>query len=245
MSKKKYYDTELIKKNIDSIHIILLGVGWQDYQDKPTAYTKRLLKGILDPKYIHSVRDSYTEAKLKEIGITNVVNTACPTMWGLTDDLCSQIPAGKADRVITTITDYRQDEVNDKRLLDTLLASYSEVYIWLQSFEDISYLKSLGYMDKLKTVAPTLAAYDAFLDNNDVDYVGTRLHGGIRALNHKKRSLIIGIDNRAIEISKDTGLPMIRKESIGDELGDWIMSEHEIRIALPEENIRTWKNQFS
>lgn len=244
VSKKKLLDFDLIKKNLDSIHIILLGVGWMDYQDKPTGYTKKLLTGILDTNYIHSVRDSYTEAKLNEIGIRNVVNTACPTMWGLTKELCTHIPKKKADTVVTTITDYRKDTTRDKQLLDLLLTTYSSVCVWLQSFEDINYLNSLGFMDRVQTIPPTLKCYDDFLEESSVDYIGTRLHGGIRALNHRKRSCIIGIDNRAIEISKDTKLPVINACDIGKELPDWIRNEYETDIILPQENINTWKSQF-
>ena len=64
---------------------------------------------ILDSTYLHSVRDSYTEKKLKQIGIDNVINTSCPTMWRLTEEFCSHIPCKKQDTVVTTITDYRKN----------------------------------------------------------------------------------------------------------------------------------------
>lgn len=64
--------------------------GWYQYQDEPTGYTKRILKTLLDGQYLHAVRDEYTRQRLLKLGITNVLNTACPTMWGLTDDKCAQ-----------------------------------------------------------------------------------------------------------------------------------------------------------
>lgn len=243
-AKREVYRFDIIKERLSQIHMILFGVGWVSYQDKPTRYTKDILRRNLDEKYIHSVRDSYTEEKLNEIGIHNVLNTACPTMWGLTGDLCSQIPTSKSNTVVTTITYYRKSYERDKVFLDILLSTYSNVYLWLQSYEDYSYLEKLGYADKVKTIAPTLKCYDTFLDNYETDYIGTRLHGGIRALNHKKRSCIIGIDNRALEISKDTDLPVIKAEQIENSLREWIYNKKPTEIRLPIENINKWKSQF-
>ena len=79
---------------------------------------------------------------LNKIGIKNVVNTACPTMWRLNEEHCSSIPKEKADRVITTLTNYNRDLDNDKILLDMLLENYKEVYIWIQAIEDYEYLFS-------------------------------------------------------------------------------------------------------
>ncbi len=107
--KKNLYKLRLIKSNMSRFRVILLGVGWWNYQDMPTFYTKKVLSGLLDSTYLHSVRDSYTEKKLKQIGIDNVINTSCPTMWRLTEEFCSHIPCKKQDTVVTTITDYRKN----------------------------------------------------------------------------------------------------------------------------------------
>ena len=245
--KKKdilHLDYKAVLENINSGHIVLLGTGWLDYQMAATGYTKKMLKALLDKEIIHSVRDSYTEQHLKSIGINNVINTACPTMWNLSEKFCEDIPYEKADSVVTTITDYRMDAANDRLLIDILLKKYKIVYIWLQSLQDYKYLNSLEVGDSIKIIKPTLEAYDSFLRNNTVDYVGTRLHGGIRALNYKKRTCIIAVDNRAIEIANDTNLPIINRTDIGTELEKWIDSDSKIRIKLPTENIQIWKNQF-
>jgi len=56
-------------------NVILMGVGWWQYQNSPNFYTNILLNKILHKKYLHSVRDSYAADKLKAIGFKNVVNT--------------------------------------------------------------------------------------------------------------------------------------------------------------------------
>ena len=52
-------------------------------------------------------------------------------------------------------------------------------------------------------MSPTLEAFDNLLESEiDLDYIGTRLHAGIRAIQKKRRSIIIGVDNRALEMQK-------------------------------------------
>ena len=62
-----------------------------------------------------------------------------------------------------------------------------------------------------------MQGYDSFLENTkNIDYVGTRLHGGMRALQHEKRTIILGIDNRAIELNKDYNIPVIEQKNLSD-----------------------------
>ena len=74
-------------------------------------------------------------------------------------------------------------------------------------------------------------------------YVGTRLHGGIYALRHKKRAIIISIDERAQSISADTGLITIEKNDLG-RLPALINSEFETKLRIPFDEIARWKAQF-
>jgi len=73
-----------------------------------------------------------------------------------------------------------------------------------------------------------------------VDYVGSRLHGGIRALQFKKRTLVIGIDHRSAEIANDTGLPVLRRTEMNG-LETWVNGNLPTRINLPTDNITNWK----
>ena len=108
---------------------ILIGVGWWQYNNDMNLYTKLLYKKILSNKYLHSVRDSYTEKKLKDAGIKNVINTGCATMWSLTKEHCSKIPQEKANKVIFTLTDYRPDELNDNILIKILKKIMTKYFI--------------------------------------------------------------------------------------------------------------------
>lgn len=222
---------------------ILVGAGWWQYGDDPNKYTKKLYSKVLSSDYIHSVRDSYTEHQLRSIGINNVINTSCPTMWDLTPEHCQEIPQSKSDEVVTTITDYNKDLINDKRLLEILCKAYKKVYLWIQGTEDLTYFNNLEmHNDNIEIVPPNLGSYDRILQK-DVDYVGTRLHAGVRALQKKKRTIIIAIDNRAIEKQKDFNLVCVMRENIED-LPQYINGSFSTQIKIPINNIEEWKSQF-
>lgn len=234
-----------IPRNLNGLDkVIFLGVGWEGYSNKENLFTKKFFANIVNKNVIHSVRDSYTERKLKSLGVTNVINTACPTMWKLNVEHCKKIPKNKAMNVITTITDYNRDETQDWCMLDILLKNYTNVYIWLQGDNDLDYLKSYYNFDKLKIVENSLPEYTSFIRENDVDYIGTRLHAGIHALNFLRRTIIISIDNRAKEIALDTNLPILDRSRISEQLDLLINSQFETRIKLPDEKISFWKEQF-
>ena len=151
----------------------------------------------------------------------------------------------KSKNVICTITDYSRDKENDSIIFDILLKNYESVSIWIQGKEDYEYLKKLGYKEKLNVIPIGLENYDKFLEeNSDIDYIGTRLHAGIRAMSYKCRSIVVSIDNRAETISKDTGLPIIYREELKNKLEDMILSSFETKINLPNEKIDLWKQQF-
>lgn len=205
-----------------------------------TFYSK-----ALSETFLHSVRDEYTKSKLQAIGINNVINTSCPTMWKLTEDFCQSIPTVKANSVMTTITDYAPNREIDAFMLNTLLKTYKHVYLWLQGENDLEYFNSLDVKKEEIILIPSrLSSFDAVLGALDLDYIGTRLHAGIHALNCKKRTMIIGVDNRAIEISKDTGLPVLRRELLVENIENAIIRNRPTQISLPMEAINTWRNQF-
>ena len=109
-------------------NVLLMGVGWYQFQKKPDLYSQWLLRRILSRDDLHSVRDSFTEQMLASIGITNVVNTACPTLWALSADRCHAIPKQKAECVVTTLNTYMPDSRADAMLLRTLRQHYRTIY---------------------------------------------------------------------------------------------------------------------
>lgn len=225
---------------------VLLGCGWWQYQKKVDLYSKILLHSVLSKEYLHSVRDEYTRMKLEECGIRNVINTGCPTMWKFTKEFCKKIPEKKATNVVTTLTDYMPDSIQDNKLIDILTKKYDTVYLWLQGINDYSYYTSImkDSWNNIVIVEPGLANYDRILsENTDIEYIGTRLHAGIRALQHTKRAMIIAVDNRAIEKKKDFNLPVIARKD-QEAIEDYIGGTYETNITIPEENIQRFLQQF-
>jgi hypothetical protein len=55
--------------------------------------------------------------------------------------------------------------------------------------------------------------------------------------------LIIVVDNRAAEIGRDTGCPVVARD---DQAGirAWIEGSEPLQITLPTEAIDTWRGQF-
>lgn len=228
-------------------NVCLLAVGWADYQtDTVSEATKRFYQYMLKSRFLHSVRDSYTEKKLKEIGIHNVINTSCVTLWNVDEELCAKIPCKKAKNVITTLNYWNCDKVNDRKMLEILKKNYDNVYVWLQSgIDDEKYLEEISNKKDFYLVGGTVEEYTAILRSDlDLDYVGIRLHAGIKAINEKRRSIIIAIDNRAAEIAKDTNLPICFRKDIYKKLENMISQPFETKIELPLQNIEKWKKQF-
>lgn len=222
---------------------VLVGCGWHAYEKRIDAYSSFLYKKLLSNTYLHSVRDEYTKTKLKQIGIRNVINTGCSTMWGFTPEFCESIPREKASCVVVTITDYNRDPIRDEQMLALLLKNYESVFVWLQGNGDRSYAETLPSFRECSVVSSTLAAFDEILASKEIDYVGTRLHGGIRALQHGRRSLIIAIDNRAREKRKDFNIPVLERDEI-ENLEGWINGGQATDIHVPLAEINQFLDQF-
>jgi len=225
--------------------LTLLGVGWWQYQPLPNIYTKFFLKNLLSNNILHSVRDSYTKEMLSKIGIYNVVNTSCPTTWKLTYEHCLSIPSKKSENVLITLTDYNKSTELDKKLLDLVFKKYKKVYYWIQGNGDLEYIDSFNNLDKNKLIiiGPKLFLYDEVLQEEDVDYIGTRLHAGIRAIQKSKRVLILAIDNRAKEISKDINLNIADRDDFSA-ISNFISNSYKTELNIPFENIEKWEGQF-
>ena len=119
---------------------------------------------------------------------------------------------------------------------------YRKIYFWPQGSGDIDYFAHLKC--KAEVIAPSLKAFDSVLaDEPSIDYIGTRLHAGIRALQHKRRAIIIGVDNRAAEMSKDINLPHLAREDI-DKLEYIINDKWPTNLKINFDAIQIWRSQF-
>jgi hypothetical protein len=225
----------------DSIFLtnaICFGVTWGGVSPRPSFKDRMFLRRVLDGHQIHSVRDRFTQHLLDRIGVVSV-STSCPTMWKFDSDHCSAIPQEKTKNVVFALTAYRCEPTADRAMVETLKKHYETLYFFPQMHGDYAYFQELN-IKGVRVVGQNLHSYDHLLANEELDYVGSRLHGGIRALQFKKRTLIIGIDHRSTEISNDTGLPVLRRTEL-NKLESWITGCVPTKIKLPTENISNWK----
>ena len=221
---------------------ILVGVG-AGAGEKRNWYTRKLYRKVLSHDYYHSCRDERTKLYIEqELGL-KAIHTGCVTMWVLTPDFCKQIPETKSNRVVFTLTARSYDE-RDQILIDTLKSCYKDIYFWPQGMYDYNYLQKYRNIEDLKILPATKKAYDDFLTQNDTDYIGTRLHGGVYAMRHKRRSIIIAIDERAREINKANNLICIEKNEIKSQLAMLINSSFPTKIVMNYDAINLWKEQF-
>lgn len=215
----------------------LLGVGWWQYDNEPNALSEFLWKRILS-KGAHSVRDEYTQGILKSIGIAGEY-TACVTMWDLAPT--TKFSEKRPSSVLMTVTDYHRDAVSDSKLIRGLRARYENVVAWPQSIRDVKYLQTLDR--SMQLLDPKLSSFNDALKSGEFDYVGTRLHAGVRALQVGVKSTIVAVDNRAREIARSTGLPVIGR---GLKVADWSLVDdrNELRLVIPGQGVERWRESF-
>ena len=210
--------------------------------NKVNHYTRRLYNKVLSHSFIHSTRDEETKEFLNSLGFDAIV-TGCPTLWTLTPELCSQIPTKKSNSVIFTLSGTAKDYERDQALIDILNRNYEKVYYWVQTIFDYDYLKELNNTDNIVVVQNDINGYGVFLDSHDVDYVGIRLHGGIFAMQHKKRSIIISIDHRARNINLNNNLNCIDRSQI-DSLEKFINRDIQTDVHVDYTKVNQWLSQF-
>ena len=223
-------------------NIVLMGVGWQQYGGDSDAATRLFFRTVLSKTGLQSVRDMHTHGHLRQ-HVPGVIYTGCPTMWEFDEAKCRTVAVRKARAAVFALTYYRPAPAEDRQLLELLKRKYERVYFWPQQALDVPYMRELGGSGFVP-IRPDVAEYDRLLASEDVDFVGARLHGGIRALQHGRRALIIPVDNRATEIGKSTALSVIAREDIGA-IERWIDNPQPTRIDMPWAAIDRWKAQFS
>jgi len=224
---------------------VFCGVGMTSkpgQSEKMTWYSRILWKKILSEDLVHSVRDEKTKNALEDMGL-RAVNTGCPTMWMLTPEFCASIPVKKADAAVTALSD-KKNRASDQALIDLLLEKYDKVFLWLQGHKDIKYLGTLKNSDKLTIIPPSVEAYRKVLSENVLDYIGPRLHAGVFAMQHRRRSVILGVDHRASHFATEFNIPYLPRTGI-DGIRNWIDSEQVTDVRMDYEAIDLWKSQLA
>ncbi len=227
--------------------VICCGTGWWQYQAAPTYRTRLFYSRVLSPKRLHSVRDRYSEIKLRRCGIENVVNTSCPTLWSLHG---RETNHRQGKNIVFTLTDYMRDVDRDNALISLLgRVANGEMAFFPQGIHDVEYLRSLdsfrAYRSRIAILPRSLKSLNDLASSEDTVYVGTRLHCGARVMQLGRNALIIAVDNRAAEIKKDIGLPVVLRDDFPT-ISRWLAGLTDwAPIELPLDGIKQWKQQFA
>lgn len=212
---------------------ILIGVGTRGgypFKNEINDYTKKIYNTVLSKEFIHSVRDSIAKNELEKIGL-KCIETGCPSLWRLNEKHCAEIPKHKSDKVILSLTRGLREPDKDQLIVDILKDNYKKIFFWIQSPKDIDYLYTLKNTENIETINPNLEYFSEFLKSNNIDYIGTRLHGGIFAMWYKKRTIIISTDKRASNFKYDHNIPCVDRNEINN-LHNLINSNFETNIKL-------------
>lgn len=193
--------------------VVSMGVGWWQYQEAPDFVSRNIWASLLVPDFVHSVRDSYTADKFAQMGVS-ATPTGCHTMWALPPKIPVRFDVSSFpnQKVVATVTDYSRNGVSDHAFLSMLREWFGRLCVWPQGTGDAEYVRELGFGEFL--IDQGLPSLDAALDAAGTVYTGTRLHAGIRAIQRGVPSMIISVDNRASEMAKDFGLPVVSRDSV-------------------------------
>ncbi|WP_291297975.1 polysaccharide pyruvyl transferase family protein [Elioraea sp.] len=222
-------------------NLVIFGAGWQNDVTQLNRENTKIMRRAFHRTALHAVRDKPAVDNLATLGL-RVVNASCPTLWALDAAATARIPVTRAPEAVVTVTAYRNRPAEDAAFLRLVTESYRKVWFYPQMEDDIPHLERIGF-GHLPRIRATTAAFTRFLAENEVDYIGSRLHGGIRALQTGKRSLILQVDNRARDIAAHTGLPSARLDDPAG-IRRWIETPAPTVLRLPEAEIAAWKAQF-
>lgn len=213
--------------------VIGLGLGWWQYQPKIDAPTAALYKFIFKRDFTHSMREKYSVDKFSQIGLFSD-NTSCPTLWNVGNEFES-----RTDGIIFSLTYYRKNYKRDLHLYKLLKGYYGRVIFFAQSSEDLIYLKKLDIRPDL--VLTTINEFQQYLSIG-YGYCGTRLHAGIFALQSGRDAHIVAVDNRSVELSRDSNLSLIEEKDLFQNHFDFMKVKTKIR--LPIQTIQKFKDDL-
>lgn len=225
---------------------ILVGVGGNTFTNRGLsgAYTKAIYQKVLSKDYIHSVRTEQAEESLKKLGF-KALNTGCLTLWNLSSDFCGEIHRKKGDVAVVSLTDYNRDPQSDKLLIDIVRKNYENVFFMPQGIYDRDYLLSIDAGGGIVQLPPSIDSYERLLKSGKtIDYIGTRFHGGIFAMRHKARCIVVTLDERMAAMQSSIANNCLPRSKVKLDLEDKINSEFSTKVNVNFSAIKEWKAQF-
>jgi hypothetical protein len=184
------------------INAVSVGCGWWGYEDMVNRWNSRIMKRYYSSQFPHSVRDGFTAQKFKEIGLLNVMNTGCPSMYQHTS-----FETNLPDTAVITVTYYRPNIFRDKIWIEKTLSRFNRIYLFAQGLEDIKYFEKVcalisGKQQKIEVIDRDIENLQMVINQTEAIHIGTRLHGNMFFLQNSLPSICLDVDNRTSEIKK-------------------------------------------
>ena len=106
----------------------------------------------------------------------------------------------------------------------------------------MSYFQTLSNIENIRVISPSVQAYKTLLSEGNIDFVGTRLHAGIYAMQHKVRTVILSVDNRASDMAETYNLNVLWRND--PKLEEFLCGEIVTAVNIDEQAIAAFKQQF-
>jgi hypothetical protein len=215
-----------------TIPIIPYGLGWQGL---PRYLPKRFKFSLISEKYIRrlhqmipvsTTRDEITKGILNRIGVTNVINTGCPTLFEF-DKIASRQAFRKPAGVESIVVSMAQDSHLHRQNID-LLRAMNQLFPDAQKYalfhrgvgaDDKTTKEEGEILEKLVSKSREVGyevidlAYNADLlqvyENADL-HIGYRVHGHAFSVSHRIPTFLLWEDGRGQGMSENLGLKGVR-----------------------------------
>jgi len=196
---------------------ILFGPGWRKNEGDITAFTSRLYALLMAKAAPQLVRDSVSKTRLLKTG-RKIVNSSCPTLFRI-QEVEENLNCIGNTTVVVALSGNIKNVVQDKKILSIATSNFKTVKLFPQGiydpkhpeYSDEVYYRELGL--DFEVIGSSLEDFSQELVSGS-HYFGTRLHGGIFAMQHGNPSTIIDVDTRARNIFVGSGYDVLQREDL-------------------------------
>jgi polysaccharide pyruvyl transferase WcaK-like protein len=201
--------------------VILFGPGWRRDEDAISYFTSRLYASLMAEEVPQLVRDRVSQSRLLKTE-RNVVNSSCPTLFRI-DEVMENSRSTASNTVVVALSGNIKSVEQDRLILKMAEDNFENVKLFPQGIFDPQFptYSDEAYYQELKIdyeiLSGGLEAYSTELKSGS-HYFGTRLHGGIFAMQHGNPSTIIDVDSRARNIFAGTGYQVLQREELSQGL---------------------------
>jgi len=193
---------------------ILFGPGWQGDNADLTLFTSSLYSLLMAKDSPQLVRDGVSKERLLKTN-REIVNSSCPSLFRIQEVKENLKSIGNTTVVVALSGNIKNIE-QDKIILDIALSNYKKVKLFPQGVNDAEYSDKIYFRElglNYERLNASLEDFSRELETGS-HFFGTRLHGGIFAMQHGNPSTIIDIDTRARNLFIGSGYEVLERKNL-------------------------------